>query len=120
MAAPTITAPDLVQFLAICIGANAIEAKDQYEAAIDYLFIRSAFVPAVNMIFEAPQIYANDPLKYNFNVRIPKSNTQQIKLLSSIPINKLVSISAAVSASSYQNRVSVKYTYISYELVGQK
>lgn len=117
MAAPTITAPDLVNFLAILIGANSVEAKEQYEAATEFCFIRSVYVPAVGMTFEGPQLFSVDPLRHNFTARIPKSNAQQIKLLSSIPINKLVSISAAVSASSYSNRVSVKYNYISFDVI---
>lgn len=119
-AAPTTNAPDLVNFLAIAIGANAIEAKGDYEAAVDFCFIRSVFVPAVGMIFEAPQLYGNDSQRHNFNIRIPKSDAQQIKLLSSMPTNQLLSISASVSASSYDNRVSFKYKCITFELVNKK
>lgn len=120
MAVPTTSAPDLVRFDAILIGANSIEPKEQYEAATEFCFIRSVFVPAVSMIFDAVQLYKTDQHRHNFTARILKSNLQQIKLLSSIPVNQLVSIYAAVSASSYNNRVSFKYTYISFELIAQK
>lgn len=116
MAAPTTSAPDLVQFKAFLIGSNHIEAKGDYEAATDYLFVRSAYVPVVSMIFEAPQIIALDALKPNFNLRVPKSNTSQNQIISSMPINQLLLIAASISASSYDNRVSLKYNVISYDV----
>lgn len=116
MAAPTQTAPDLVYFKAFLIGSTYIEAKGDYEAAYDYLFIRSAYVPVVSMIFEAPQIHVLDPLKPNFNLRIPKSNISQNQIITSMPLNQLLFIAASISASSYDNRVSLKYNVISFEV----
>lgn len=115
MAAPTTSAPDLVHFTAFLIGSNHIEAKGDYEAATDYLFIRSAYVPVVSMIFDAPQIHALDSLKSNFSLRVPKSNASQNQVITSMPVNQLLRIAASISASSYDNRVSLKYNVISFE-----
>ena len=115
MAVPTLTAPDLITFSAVCIGSESIDAKDQYEAALDFKFIRGVYVPAVNMVFDAVQLYSQDKLRSNFSARIKRSDISQIQILQSFPLNQLIQIYAAISSSAYEGRPSLKYTYLSFE-----